>query len=235
MKREAPGRGLAMVEILHKTNMLALVGGGKNPKHPLNKVMLYSNAEDRCFGELAFRSAIRAVKLLPNYVVVVLEFKVYVYDFELKLVYQFETLSNIPGVVATTSPSFADPSASVLACLSHQRTGEVRIKRFNKRGSYHIQAHDETIACLALNTSGSLLATASTKGTLINIFRTADGTQLQEVTQLGIERALLMFTVEFRTFFSTQFLVCFTFELPERLDTLQSKTNKKLSYRIPKL
>lgn len=181
ISRYTAGQGLAIVEILGKTNVFALVGGGKNPRYPLTTVMLYNDKEDRCFGELAFRSVVRGVKLLPNFVVVVLEFKVYVYDFDLKMVYQFETLSNRNGLVATASTSAADPLASVLAILGHQRTGEVRIKRFNKKGSYHIQAHDDALACLALNSNGSLLATASTKGTHVNVFRTSDGTKLQEV------------------------------------------------------
>lgn len=168
--------GVAIVEVLYKTKEYALVGGGN--KHI---VLLYDERQDYKHGELAFRSAVRAVRLVPNYIVVVTEFKVYVYESGLRKIYEFETLSNIQGVVATAAPNSMDPNANVLACLSHQRTGEVRIKRFNRRGSYYIQAHDEPLAFLALNSSGTLLATASTRGTIINIFRTSDGTKLQEV------------------------------------------------------
>jgi len=41
---------------------------------------------------------------------------------------------------------------------------------------------------MALNFSGSLLATASDKGTLIRIFSTEDGTPLQEVRR-GTDKA----------------------------------------------
>ncbi len=44
-----------------------------------------------------------------------------------------------------------------------------------------MQAHIGPIACLALNPEGSRLATASDKGTLIRIFDTKDGKQVQEL------------------------------------------------------
>ncbi|KAI7979167.1 Autophagy-related protein 18a [Camellia lanceoleosa] len=46
-------------------------------------------------------------------------------------------------------------------------------------------AHDSRIACFALTPDGHLLATCSTKGTLVRIFNTFDGSLLQE----GADRA----------------------------------------------
>ncbi|WZY80057.1 hypothetical protein YC2023_026441 [Brassica napus] len=50
-----------------------------------------------------------------------------------------------------------------------------------------IKAHDSDIACMSLTLDGSLLATASTKGTLMRIFNSLDGTLLQEFRR-GMER-----------------------------------------------
>ena len=40
---------------------------------------------------------------------------------------------------------------------------------------YKIAAHDTDVGAVALNAEGTLLATASTKGTLLKIFSTEEG------------------------------------------------------------
>lgn len=181
--RVTSGQGLAIVEILLNTNVFALVGGGRNPCYSPKTVMLYNDKENRCFGELIFRSPVRAVKVQPTFIVVVLEFQVHVYSFDtLKRLHQLETLSNIKGLCSTSS-------AGVIACPG-QRTGQVRIETLGAHfhAGVEFQAHETSLACLALNTDGSLVATSSTHGTLINIFKTSDGAKLQELRR-GVEPA----------------------------------------------
>lgn len=184
IRRDLNSGGFGVVEMLFRTNILALVGGGENPQYPPNKVMLWDDHQGRCIGEFTFRSFVRAVKLRQDHIVVVLEHRVYVYGIlDLKLIQQIDTVSNPKGLCCVSHK----PSASVLACLG-VRQGQVRVDHFELKVTKLITAHDSSIACISLTLDGKLLATASIKGTLIRIFNTMDGSQLQEVRR-GTERA----------------------------------------------
>jgi len=172
------------VEMLFRSNILALVGGGPKSQYPSNKVLIWDDHQSRCISEFSFRSEIRAVKLRRDRIVVVLEHKIYVYSFmDLRLLHQIENLANPRGLCCLSHHM----NTSVLACPG-VRQGEVRVEHFGLNMVQIINAHDSNIACMTMTLDGLLLATASTKGTLIRIFNTMDGTRLQEVRR-GVDRA----------------------------------------------
>lgn len=179
-RRDLKSGGFGIVEMLFRSNILALVGGGAGSQYPPNKVLVYDDRQGRCIGEFAFRSNVRGVRLKKDRIVVVLEHKIYVYNLnDLKLLHQIETLSNLKGLCCLSYRS----STSVLACPGlHQ--GQVRVDHFGLKVTKFINAHDSHISCLTLTADGFLLATASIKGTLVRIFNTMDGTRLQEVSSL---------------------------------------------------
>ncbi|GJP57306.1 hypothetical protein CLOM_g16330 [Closterium sp. NIES-68] len=146
--------------------------------------MIWDDNQSRCIGELTFRSEVRGVRLRRDRIVVVLEHKVYVYNFaDLKLLHQVETLSNPRGLceVSQSAGSF------VMACPGKHRQ-QIRVELFDQRRTNFIAAHDSEPACIALTLDGQRLATASSKGTLIRVFNTADGLKLHELRR-GVERA----------------------------------------------
>lgn len=181
---EESGGGISAVEMLFRCNILALVGGGPHPQYPPNKVMIWDDHQSRCIGELSFRSNVRSVRLRRDRIVVVLEQKVYVYNFaDLKLLHQIETIANPKGLCAVSQQT----SSLVLVCPGLQK-GQVRVEHYASKRTKFIMAHDSRIACFALTPDGHLLATASSKGTLVRVYNTIDGTLLQEVRR-GADRA----------------------------------------------
>ncbi|XP_022758029.1 autophagy-related protein 18a-like [Durio zibethinus] len=176
--------GIGVVEMLFRCNILALVGGGPEPQYPPNKVMIWDDHQSRCIGELSFRSEVRSVRLRRDRIIVVLEQKIFVYNFaDLKLLHQIETIANPKGLCAVSQGA----GSLVLVCPGLQK-GQVRVEHYASKRTKFIMAHDSRIACFALAQDGQLLATASTKGTLVRIFNTVDGSLLQEVRR-GADRA----------------------------------------------
>ncbi|KDP21619.1 hypothetical protein JCGZ_03290 [Jatropha curcas] len=183
-RRDLKSGGFKIVEMLFRCNILALVGADGNSQYPPNKVLIWDDHQSRCIGEFSFRSEVRAVKLRRDRIVVVLEHKIYVYSFmDLKLLHQIETLTNPRGLCCLSHQS----NTCVLACPGLRR-GQVRIEHFGLNVMKLINAHDSHLACITLTMDGLLLATASTRGTLIRIFNTMDGSRLQEVRR-GVDRA----------------------------------------------
>ncbi|XP_030544879.1 autophagy-related protein 18a-like [Rhodamnia argentea] len=178
------GGGIAVVEMLFRCNILALVGSGSNALYPVNKVMIWDDHQSRCIGELSFRSEVKSVKLRRDRIVVILLQKIYVYNFsDLKLLHQIETIANPKGLCVVSQSS----GQMVLVCPGLQK-GQVRVEHYASKRTKFILAHDSRIAAFALSQDGRLLATASSKGTLVRVFNTLDGSLLQEVRR-GADRA----------------------------------------------
>jgi WD40 repeat protein len=116
--------------------------------------------------------------------VVVLENRTYIYNFDdLRLIDAIETCSNSKGLVALNP----DPENAVLVTPDQNR-GHVRVNVYEKNQSIKIQAHQAALSAMCLNYQGTILATASDRGTLIRIFSTATGKALHELRR-GADKA----------------------------------------------
>lgn len=170
--------------MLFRCNILALVGGGTHPQYPVNKVMIWDDHQGRCIGELSFRSEVRGVRLRRDRIVVVLENKIFVYNFtDLRLLQQIETFGNPKGLCEVSQGS----GEFVMVCLGLSK-GQVRVEHYASKRTKFVLAHDSRIACFGLAQDGNVVATASNKGTLVRVFNTHDGTLLHEVRR-GADRA----------------------------------------------
>lgn len=182
-RRDFDNGGIGIVEMLFRCNILALVGRGSNPKYPPNKVMIWDDYQNKCIAELEFRSDVKAVKLRRDRIVVVLETKVYVYNFaDLQLVHQIETVPNPKGLISLS------PSSSTVLAVPGQKPGSVHIELYDIKHSHTILAHNNALTQISLNLEGTRLATTSDKGTLIRIFDTQSGEMIKELRR-GADRA----------------------------------------------
>ena len=183
------GGGVALVHMLFRCNILAFVGASSSssssePRYPPNKVMIWDDHQSRCIGELSFRSEVKGVRLRRDRIVVVLAHKIFVFNCsDLKVLHQIETIVNPKGLCDLSHVS----ATMVLVCPGLQK-GQVRVEHYASKRTKFIMAHDSRIACFALTHDGRLLATASSKGTLVRLFNTLDGSLLQEVRR-GADRA----------------------------------------------
>nr|XP_043620461.1 autophagy-related protein 18a-like [Erigeron canadensis] len=178
------GGGISAVQMLFRCNILALVGGGPQPQYPVNKVMIWDDHQGRCIGELSFRTEVKSVRLRRDRIIVILVQKIFIYNFvDLKLLQQIDTVSNPKGLCEVSHVS----GVMILVCLG-VRKGQIRVENYGSKQTKFIMAHDSKVVCIALTNDGTLLATASSKGTLVRIFSTNDGSLLQEVRR-GADRA----------------------------------------------
>ncbi|RDB18738.1 Autophagy-related protein 18 [Hypsizygus marmoreus] len=182
-----------IVEMLFCTSLIALVGAADQPQSSPRKLQIVNTKRQSMICELLFPSSILAVKLNRKTLVIVLETEIYIYDISnMRLLHVIETTPN-PEAICALSPSadssyLAYPSpvpspTSPLAAQStstqppppassaHPQSGDVLL--FSTRSltvANVIQAHKAPISFLSINSTGTLLASASEKGTVIRVW-----------------------------------------------------------------
>ncbi|POY75071.1 hypothetical protein BMF94_1700 [Rhodotorula taiwanensis] len=183
----------SIVEMLFCTSLVALVGAGDRPASSTRRLQIVNTKRQSTICELTFPTTILAVKLNRRRLVVVLEERIYVYDISnMKLLHEIETSPN-PNAICALAPSsensyLAYPSPLPSPATPFQtsspetkQSGDVLLfDAVSLSVTNIVQAHKSPVAFVALNAAGTMLATASDKGTVIRVFSIPNGDRLHE-------------------------------------------------------
>merc|ERR1719262_1934529 len=157
--------------MLYKTNIFAMVtmSDDEDPANSgLNKVQIYDDQKGKFVGELRSRNEVKGVALRRDIIAMVCEYAIYVYTCDkLRVILHLTTNANARGLCV-----LAPASEPWILCCPGQSTGAVRVQvGQDDRATHVFTAHQTALACLALNVSGSLIATASENGTVVKVFQ----------------------------------------------------------------
>ncbi|KAI4284818.1 MAG: hypothetical protein L6R38_001154 [Xanthoria sp. 2 TBL-2021] len=175
---------IALLEMLFSTSLVALI---LSPR----RLQITNTKRQSTICELTFPTAVLAIRLNRKRLAVVLEDQIYLYDISnMKLLHTIETSPN-PNAIVALSPSSEScylayplpqksPPVNLNSHAPHApptsdhippTTGDVLIFDALKLEAINVaEAHRSPLSCISLNNTGTLLATASDKGTIIRVF-----------------------------------------------------------------
>ena len=197
--------GIKIIEMLKKTNILAIVGNvfdKKESEFSNTKLKIWDDLLMKKIIELEFDSEILNIKLKTDKVfLTTVNNNLYVIELpKLNFLNIFQIYEHSKGLFSISS----DEKILVLA-FPYISCGFVKIKHYNKEINVpNINAHDTEISYLTLNPEGNLLATSSQRGTIIRIFNTLNGELIQELRR-GAKKAEIYFII---FDFNNKFLAC---------------------------
>ncbi|UJR09577.1 hypothetical protein I4U23_013812 [Adineta vaga] len=181
---------VCIIERLFSSSLTALVSNQAPRKL---KVCHFKKGTEIC--SYSFANTILAVKLNRLRLIVCLEESIYIHNMrDMKVLHTIRDVpSNRDGLCALSSNS----DNSYLAYPGSSITGEIQVfDTLNLRPGIMISAHESPLAAMAFDMSGTKLATASNKGTVIRVHSAIDGTRLFEFRR-GVRRVATIYSLAF--------------------------------------
>ncbi|XP_022666245.1 WD repeat domain phosphoinositide-interacting protein 2-like isoform X2 [Varroa jacobsoni] len=183
---------VALVERLFSSSLVAVVS---LPSSRKLKVCHFKKGTE--ITSFSYANTILAVKLNRSRVVVCLEESLYIHNIrDMKVLHTIrDTPANPKGVCALSSNT--EKGVTYLAYPGSTSMGEIQIfDTENICAKIMIPAHNSPLAALAFNANGSLLASASEKGTVIRVFSVNDGSRIYELRR-GLKRCATIYSLAF--------------------------------------
>ncbi|KAL3172428.1 hypothetical protein MRX96_043343 [Rhipicephalus microplus] len=182
--------GMALVERLFLSSLVSLVSTAS-----LRKLKMCHFKKESEICNYSYSNSILAVRLNRARLVVCLEESLYIHNIrDMKVLHTIRETPPNPDGLCALSPSSDN---CYLAYPGSDKIGEVQIfDALNLQAKVMIPAHDSKLAALAFNSVGTLIATASEKGTVIRVFGVADGQKLYEFRR-GMKRCANIYSLAF--------------------------------------
>eukprot|EP00092_Neocalanus_flemingeri_P018204 GFUD01019701.1.p1 GENE.GFUD01019701.1~~GFUD01019701.1.p1 ORF type:complete len:360 (-),score=111.73 GFUD01019701.1:91-1170(-) len=207
-KEEQVG-SIAHAEMLYRTNLVALVSGGRRPKFADNTVMIYDDLAGKMVLEFTFPDQVLAVRMKKDKIVAVCKNQIHVFSFpnKPKKLFSVDTRDNPLGLCEVSPIRCGEKEVMV---FPGYKTGSIQMvdlfttEQRVSSAPVSLNAHKNELVCLAINQQGTMVATASTKGTLIRIWDTSRRVQLVELRR-GADQAKI-YCINFSS--SDEWLCC---------------------------
>ena len=193
---------VSKVEMLYKTNLIAFVGGGKKPRFPENNVLVYDDRQQEFVMEVSLPESVLNIRLKRDKLIAVCRSQIHVFSFpnRCKLLFNVTTRDNPKGICELSSVRLGVANLSEgshdLMVFPGYKTGSVQILNLAtteekvSSAPVTINAHKTELAVISVNQQGTMIATASVKGTLIRIWDSMQRVMLVELRR-GSDPAIL--------------------------------------------
>ena len=175
------GKGIGIIEMLEKTNMLGLVGGTNEPLENPNKLNIYDDKEGKFIAYINFKSPILSIRLKRDIILVILEN--FIYLIETKEFKSFDIIELGYDKQKKVVFSFTlEPDVNYLAYnYTNEENNKIIIKSYKKEkinNSLELKTKyksNNIILCMEFDREGKILAVSAKNDNYLVLFRTEDG------------------------------------------------------------
>ena len=178
------GKGVGIIEMLEKTNILGLVGGGEEPLDMKSKLIIFDDKEGKNIAYLIFKSDVLNLRLKRDKILVICKDFIYLVD-----TLNFKSIDTISlNIENTKSISFAFTLEPEVNKLAYNDTNEEKNKIIintyeeqSKKNSLELKANyknNNIISCMEFDKEGKVIAVTAKNLEYLIVYRTADGIPL---------------------------------------------------------
>ena len=237
---EYPQFRITSMDILQNSNLLAILIGNSRPPFDGTHVLIWDAQSRMILHDISFDCGIHAVRIVPERLIVILMSKIVVYsltDGKIAKMQEYEMYWNECSVIG-----LSNVKAPYILAFPAKNKGQVHCVDItpnnNDKNIAHgfstiLAGHNGAINAIAVSDDGQMVATASTNGTLIRVWKTRTGNLMNEFRR-GVEYAQVYsleidpYQTKLAVISEKQTLHFFNIETTSNLKNLNSKTAKYL-------